>query len=85
MHLKKKKRNYILYYSVSKIFKECRQSGKNAILNDFTDYRIRYISSITQRMQIKSTIDMAFLSLVTDRSSKRVGHSEVRTHRETKA
>lgn len=48
-------------------------------------YRIRYISSVTHGMQIKSAIDVAFLSLVSDRSSKRVGHSEVRTHRETKA
>lgn len=81
----KKKAILILFRDImSKIFKERRQSGRNAILNDFTDYRIRYISSVTHRMQIKSAIDMAFL-IINDRSSKRVGHSEVRTHRETKA
>lgn len=44
----KKKAILILFRDImSKIFKERRQSGRNAILNDFTDYRIRYISSVT--------------------------------------
>lgn len=71
MYSKKKTISYIIQ---SKLFQKRRQSGKNAILNDFTDYRIRYINSVTHRMQIKSTIDMAFL-IISDRSIVKEGGS----------